>query len=166
MAAHDGVVGDDDMIAQRAIMRDMRHRHQHAVGAHHGDALAGRGAAMNGAVLADLGARADHAAGWLALVFQVLRRQANRAERIQHHAGADAGVPVHHDMGDEIGPIPDDRVRTNRAERADLHANAKLRAGGNRRARMDADAGGNLARSGIGNIDDCIHSVSSFVVSD
>ena len=98
MSAHDHVVGDDHVVAQRAVMRDMRHRHQQAVGADPRDALAGDGAAMDRAVLADLGARADLAARRLAGIFQILRRESDGAERIQHHVGTDPGMPVHNNM--------------------------------------------------------------------
>src|SRR5580692_55935 len=85
MPTHHRVVGDDDMVAQLAIMRDMRHRHDQAVGTNARGANAGRGAAMDGTVLADLRPRADLATRRLAVVFQVLRFQPNGAEGKQHH---------------------------------------------------------------------------------
>src|SRR6185437_15056554 len=126
MTAHDGVVRDDDMAAQRAVMRDVDHRHQQTVGAHRGDSLACHGAAMDRAVLPHLGPGADHAAGWLALVFQVLRRQPYGAERKQHHARFDTGMALHHHMRHEARSVLDHHIRANGAKGADMDTGPDL----------------------------------------
>ena len=83
MPAHHHVVGNNHPVADGAIMRHVHHRHQQAVRPHPGDAGAGDGAAVDGDVLAHHGAVAEFGAGRLAGVFQVLRRHADGAERIQ-----------------------------------------------------------------------------------
>jgi hypothetical protein len=137
MAAHDRIVGNDHMIAELAVMRDMHHRHQQTVRADTRGAKAGDGAAMDRAMLADLRARADLAARRLALVFEVLRRQTHRAEREQHRVRPDARVAVHHDMRDEFGAILDHRIGSDRAERADADVRADLRLVRHDRGRVD-----------------------------
>jgi len=81
MAAHHRIVGNDNMVAQPAIMRDVHDRHQHAVGADAGNAGAGRGAAVDRAMLTYQRAGADFAARRFAFVFEILWRQTNGTER-------------------------------------------------------------------------------------
>jgi len=74
VTAHDHIVGDDDVVTQHAIVRDVDYSHQQAVRADDRHAAARHRAAMDAAVFAHLGAGADFAACRLATVFQVLRR--------------------------------------------------------------------------------------------
>ena len=137
VAAHDNVVRDHHAIAHVAIVRDVYDGHQQAVRADAGDPAAGDGAAVDGAVLAHLGPRADHALRRLAPVLEVLRRQADGAERVQHRFGADAGAPCHDDVRNQLGAGLDHHVRANMAPRPDLgtgHLGARLDDSG----RMDA----------------------------
>ncbi len=149
MAAHHDIVGDDHVIAHGAVMRDMGHRHQQAVGAHPGDPLAGHRAAMDRAVLAHLGARADLAARRLAGIFQVLRREADGAERIQHHVRADPRVPVHDHMRHQLDAVIDRHVRADRAEGPDPDPHTQLGAACDHGGGMD-DSTGRPQRNRVG----------------
>ena len=78
---------------------------------------------MDGDELAEDVAVADHELGRLALVFEVLRRQTNRRERIElggvaderaavdHRGRADAAILPEHDVGANDGMRPDDGAR-------------------------------------------------------
>src|SRR5215469_11827167 len=89
VTTHHRIVGNDHMIADGAIMCDMRHRHQHAVAADTRNSLPGHRAAVDGTMLAHLRACTDLATRRLAGVFQVLRREAHGAEGIQYHVRTD-----------------------------------------------------------------------------
>ena len=122
-------------------MRDMHHRHQHAIVAHFGQASAGGGATMDGDVFAHQGASTDFGAGRLAFVFQVLRRQPDRAEWKQRRARPDHRVPIDHDVGDQFGAVLDHHIRPNSAKRADFHPYPELRPGGDDSKRVDLHGG-------------------------
>ncbi len=57
MAAEHGIVGHDDVIADLAVMGDMRSRHQEAMIADLGNAAIVLGAGIDGDVLADVAVR-------------------------------------------------------------------------------------------------------------
>ncbi len=78
------------MIADDAIVRDVRADHQEAIGADRGRAAPARRAAMDGDVLADDAIRADLDGGLLALVAEVLRLAADDREARDARARADA----------------------------------------------------------------------------
>ena len=115
MTAHHRVVGDDDVVAERAIVRDMRHRHQQAVRADRVTPLPPDGAAMDGAVLAHLGARTDLAARRLPRYFRSCGARPTVQNGYSTASGTDVCVAVDHDMRYQFGPILDHHVGTDRA---------------------------------------------------
>lgn len=141
MTAHQNVVGDRNVIAQRAIVRHVRHRHDHAIRSNRGHALAGRGAAMNGAMLSYLGSRADLATCRFALVFKILRRHADRAKGKQFCIRPDPRMSIDRDVGDEFDPILQHDVGANGAEWPDGYADAQLGGQADHGGGMDGDAG-------------------------
>jgi hypothetical protein len=122
MAAHQNIVGHHHVAADLAIMRHVDTRHQQAILAHDGVARSRHGAAMDRDVLAHLAARAQRAARRLTFVFEVLRRHADCAERIQHRVRTDHGMPVHDHMADQVGAILDRDIGAHLAPRPDGHA--------------------------------------------
>ncbi len=164
MATHHRVVRDDDVVAERAVVRDMCHRHQQAIGADPGDAVATDAGAMDGAVLAHLSAGADLATCRLVAVFEVLRRQADRAEGVEHDLGADARVAIDHDMRDELRAVLDDGVGTDGAVRADAHAGAEFGATLDDGGGVDGGACGvrhDQAGGGIHGTDSFVHATDA-----
>ena len=76
VAGQHHVVGADKIVADLAIMRDVRADHEKTFVADGGDAAVARGAGAHGHVLADIAIGADHELGRLALVAERLRRSA------------------------------------------------------------------------------------------
>jgi hypothetical protein len=126
MAAHDNVVGDDDVAAELAVMRNVRHRHQQTIRSDPCDATAGHCAAMDGAVLAHLRAWADLAACRLTPVFQILRWQPDAAKGVENRASTDPRVPVDDDMRDQPRAILDHHISADRAEWTDFDIGAEI----------------------------------------
>ena len=98
MAAERRVVDQDDVVADLAVMRDMRADHEQAIVADPGDHAAALGAGVHRHVLADRVVAADLERRRLALVFQILRLEPDRGERKDSRPLADRRAPVDHDM--------------------------------------------------------------------
>src|SRR3989442_15416865 len=101
-------------------MREMHVLHDPGAAAEAGPPGVERGAAVDGAVLADDVAIADLDRRVLAGVFLVLRRRADRGEMEDAVAPADPSTAVEHDVRADPGALPqfdpgtDDRVRPDR----------------------------------------------------
>jgi hypothetical protein len=91
-------------------------------------------------MLADLRARADFASSRLAPVFQVLRREANGAERKQNHARADRRVTIDDDVGDQLSAVLNRYVGTDDTKWSDSHVATKNRRGIDQRGWMNGHA--------------------------
>ena len=102
---------------------------------------------MDGHVLAHLAAGAQFGAGGFATVFQVLRRHADGAVRVQHGVGADAGVAVDHDMRNQPRAVLDLDIRADGAEWADLDIHAQASSGVDHGQLVNAHA--RLDRGGV-----------------
>ena len=119
-------VGQDYMVADGAIVRDVRVRHEKIVRADD-RVLGGFVRAVNRDVFAKNILVADAQPRRLALVFQILRRVANHAARVEPVAGANRRQPG------EINVRPDDAVRAqlntgvNHGERLDSNRRVQLR---------------------------------------
>ena len=135
--AHHHVICNNYSVADPAVVRDVRHRHDQAVGADVGDASPGNRAAVDGDVLAHLRAGSDLDARGLAAVFQVLRRHAHGAERVHDGAFADMRVAVDHHVADQRHSVIEHRIGADMAPGADAHAGADRGAGRHDRGRMD-----------------------------
>ena len=99
VASQGGVVGQYGLVAQLHIVRQMHIGHDPVVVAHAGHALVLRGAAVEGAELADGVAVADVQLGGLTGVLLVLRRCAQGCVRINLVVSADGGRPLDDAMG-------------------------------------------------------------------
>ena len=80
VAGERDAVGQDDVIADADVVRDVRVGHEQVVAADGGEQAAALRAAVDGDEFADAVAVADAGLGALALVFQVLRGDADGAE--------------------------------------------------------------------------------------
>src|SRR5665213_2880217 len=93
-----GCIGHDAVIAHYAVVTDVRAGHQQAVGAEARNAAATHSSATHGYVLANGVVVADDRFGRLTAILQILRRHANRRERIDGIARTNAGSAVHYDV--------------------------------------------------------------------
>src|SRR5690606_808337 len=124
MTAKRGVVDEHDAVADYAIMGDMRGDHHEAIGTDPRLAAAARRAPVDRRVLADDAIRADHHRGRLALVAGVLRRPADRGERVELASGADGRVAAHHDMGVDDDIVLENHVALDDGIGPDAHTGA------------------------------------------
>ena len=107
-------------------MRNMRHRHDHAICANARDSITTHTAAMNGSVFADLRTRADLTARWFILVFQILWRHADGGEGKHLHTRTKARMPIHHHMRNQFNAIFQHHIRADDAARTNLAARANF----------------------------------------
>ena len=124
-------------LAEPAIVGDVAVGEQHAAVADDRLAAAALGAGVDRHALADQAIGADPQPRRLALVFEVLRRVADRGEREDAGAGADVGVAGDDDMREQLDAVAERDLRPDMAERPDLDALAETRAGLDDGARMD-----------------------------
>ncbi len=130
VAAERRVRPEDGVVADAAIVRDVNVGHEHVAVADHRDAAAAARAAVDGDELAEDVPRPDHEPGGLALVLEILRREADRRERIDLGPIADLGPPVDHRRCADLAIRADAHVRPDARVRTDDGPLA------NRRARM------------------------------
>src|SRR5690606_7945929 len=121
MATERRAVGESDVPADDAIMRDVGIGKEVAVFSHDGLAAAGVGAGVHGHAFADRAVGADDQRGAPALVLGVLRRRAKGRHRKDLRAGTDGGRSEHGHMADEFDTVPYRRIRADMAEWADAH---------------------------------------------
>ena len=156
MSAHHHVVRHDDMVPDRAVMRDMDHRHQHAILADAGDPAAGNGTSVDRAVLPHQSAGTDFTPRRLTLVFEVLRRQTHGAEREQLRVLADARVTLDDDVRDQFRAGLENHVWTDGAERSDLNPGSEFRPMRDNGCWVNTDPSGAVWAS----VGHCIHDLS------
>src|SRR5437773_117320 len=99
-------IGEDRVVADLAVVRDMHVGHYPVVASDARDARVLRGAAAESAVLADGVAVADLECGRFAGVFLVLGRPAERAESENPVLSAYASPPLDHHVRPDRGPLP------------------------------------------------------------
>src|ERR1700730_8571832 len=121
------VVRHDDMVAEMAVMGDVGSRHEQAIVSHPRHHAAAGSAGVHGDMLADDVAAADHQGGILALVFQVLRLVADRGERENPRAGADAGAAGDDDVGEQLDLLAQLDLGADDAIRSDAGAGGEAR---------------------------------------
>src|SRR2546421_1744765 len=125
MPRHLHTIGDDHIVADDAVMRDVHVRHEKTARSYR--RLAGRGAAaVDRAVFPDDRAVADLDPRLLALVFQVLRIVADDRAIPDLHALADACVPLEDGVGRDAAALAHGNVRADHAVRPHGHVGAKL----------------------------------------
>src|SRR5205823_8512392 len=142
-------------VAHRAVVRDVRVRHEQVIAADERHALVVGRAAVHGAAFAKHIAVADRKEGRLTLVFLVLWRIADRCELEEAVVGADGGRPVDHHMRSDHRTRADAHPGTYDAERPDADVGRELGLGRDDRARID-----HLEASGASIISACATSCS------
>ncbi len=129
MTAKSGAIGKHDIVADVAIVSDVRVRHEQVVAAYASDAVVMGGSAIDRAVLAKHIAVTDFQPRRLALVLLVLGRIADRGELEDPVVGADRGGAVDDDMGPDHGARPDLDIGTDDGERSNLDVRSQPRLG-------------------------------------
>src|ERR1043165_1444394 len=119
-----GVVGENNVVADMAIVRHVGPNHQKAGVANGSDPSSTRGAGIDGNALADLAVRADDKPCRLAFVVHGLRRRAEGGERINRRARADGRVAGKVRVRDQLAVIAKRDVRTDYAIGADFDVRA------------------------------------------
>ena len=117
---------EDRLAADVAVVGDVHVRHEEIAIADRRAAAATGGASMNRHELAKDVAPADVERGRLALVLQVLRRQADRGKGIELRAVADRRMAIDHGRRADAAVSPEHDVGTNHRVRPDDGAAADL----------------------------------------
>jgi hypothetical protein len=115
VAGEGGGVGEDAAAADVGVVADVGGDHDETAGADRGHASPAFGSAGDGDVFADVVVVANLAAGGLAGVLQVLRRDADAGEGGDAVALAEGGVAVEDDVRDEGAAFAEDDVRADGA---------------------------------------------------
>ena len=137
MAAERGAIAEDGVTAQVTVVGDVHVRHEQVAVPDRGLATATRGATIDRDELAERVALADDEPRPLALVLQILRRQADRGHREDHRLVPDRGLTVDDDGGADHAAGADRDIGTNRAVRTDDRPLADPRRWVDARARVD-----------------------------
>src|SRR5271165_320177 len=140
VAAQGGAIRHHDLVAESAVVRDVRIRHQQIVIADAGHALVVGGATVHRDRFAKYISVPDFEARRLTVVFLVLGRIAQRGELKYPVAGADSRRTVDHHMRTDPSARTDDHIRPDDAERPDLDIRRNLRLRRYHRARVDHPA--------------------------
>ena len=119
MAREHHVVGEHDVAAHPAIMRDVGIGQEEAAIPDDRRSRAVHGARIHRHAFADDAILADHEGGRLALVAQVLRRVADRREGKDPGPGTHDGVAIDHGVAHELAAVAELDIRPNHAIRAD-----------------------------------------------
>ena len=149
MARELGGVGENAMVADDAVVRDVdvvHHQHVVADARHHPAAL---GAAMNGGELANPIIVADLQARRLAVILEILRRGADRGELEDLVARADRGVALYHRIGTDFGVGADPHFGTDDRARSDFDAGIEFGAPIDDGGWMDAPGYGSCSSTSI-----------------
>lgn len=142
--------GEDDVVADLAIMSDMAAIHEVAAVADARDATTANGAGIHRYRLADSTVLTDLEFGRFTTIAQGLRGSAQGSKRIDRAAGADGRVPHQVDVPDQFAIRADDDVTANHAVRPDRRAFADHSAVFNPRGWIDrSHRGAHLSRSDL-----------------
>src|SRR6185437_6085865 len=143
VAAQRGAIGQGDVVADLAVVSDVRADIEGAVVANRGDSAAEGGPAVHGHLLADQVAFADDQLAAVALlVAGVLRRRAEHCERPHLAALTDLGLALDHHVRAQGDAGRQLHVRAHGAIGADFRVGGDFRARRDQRRRVDAHAGG------------------------
>ncbi len=105
MAREHHIVGQDDALAEPAVMSDMRIGEEHASRADDRLRPSGLGPRIHRHAFADQTILADDQPHGLAAILQILRRMSDRGEREDPRARADRSLAGETDMRDEAHPV-------------------------------------------------------------
>ena len=129
VAGEQHAVGEDDVVAQPCVVADVRVGHEEVVRAE--DRVLGELVrAVHGDVLAEDVVVADDEAGWLVLIFQVLRHVADDAAGVEAVPRADGRVPREVRVRAHHAARPERHVRLNHSVGAHLHISGEPCGGG------------------------------------
>ena len=126
MAGQRGVVDQDAVVADHAVVADMYIGHQQVVTADGGFAAILHGATVDGHAFANHIVIADHQPGGLALVLEVRGILAHRGKLVDLVVLADHGRPLEHDMRTDHGTLADFHIGPDDRPRADLDIRSQL----------------------------------------
>lgn len=135
-AGEEGAIGDDDAVADPAVMAEMTVGHEQIVGAYPGGVIVGIGA-MDGHMFAEGIVIADIDAGEAAAEAEVLGSAADDAPGGEHVAGAGGGGAGEVGMGADLTVFAEGDLGINDRIRADVHAGVKSGLGIDHRRGMD-----------------------------
>src|SRR6185437_4533079 len=155
MAGQGGAVGEDGLVADLTIVRNVRIRHEQIVTANPGDTFVLRSAAIDGAALAKHIAITNLQTRGLALVLLVLRGIPDGGELEYVIVRANDGRPVDHRMRSDHRPGPDLDIRADDREGTNSDVGSELGLRRYDRFRID-----HLPVSGATIISACATSVS------
>src|ERR1700751_409833 len=116
MPAQHHIVGENDALADAAIMPDMGVGQEHRARAHDRFGAATCGARIHRHAFPDDAILADHKADGFAAVFQVLRRVPDRSEGVNDRASSDRGVASQAHVGDKPNAVAKAGLRPNVAK--------------------------------------------------
>jgi hypothetical protein len=110
-------IGEDHVVADMAVVPNMRVGQERAVVADCGGHAAAFGARIDRDALADHAIRADRQRGRLALVLEILGFMADRGERENPRARADPCMPSHGHVAEQLHAVTQDDMLAHRAKR-------------------------------------------------
>ena len=119
------VVGEDDVVADAAVVRDMGVGEQDATRADDRAPAAAGGAGVHRHAFADQAIFADRQTGALAAIFEVLRLVADRREGKTRPRAPISVTPATTHMRDQLDAVAEPRLRADMAERADVDARSE-----------------------------------------
>jgi hypothetical protein len=126
VACYSRAVHQHHVIANDAVVANVRVRHDQDVAANLSDAAAFCGSAIQRDVLADLVMVADLETCRLALIGNVLRRHTNRTKGKESVVGANFRRALDRDVRDQVTVLSEVDIRTNYAVRANLARRGNL----------------------------------------
>jgi hypothetical protein len=113
-------VGEDDVVSDHAIMRNVGVGHDESVAADASEASAFHGATIDGDEFADGVVVADFEARGFVFVTQILRRESDGGKREEAVARADLRGAFNGDVGDQLAVFAEFDARADGAVRADF----------------------------------------------
>ena len=128
MAGEHDVIGEDNVVADLAVMRHMRVGEEGAFVADDCLQAAGLGAGVHGDALADQAVVADGEDGTLTVIFEILRLVADGGEGEDAAARANRRAPGDDSVRDQFDALAQSNLRADMAKRPDAHAGGQLRA--------------------------------------
>ncbi len=145
MASQHDIVGQDDVIAENAVMGDMRIGQEQAVVADAGDPATADRAAVHRHAFAYGAILTNDQCGIFTRLVKALRDTADHGHRVDLGAGADFGQTGHDSVRNELDAVFQRHARANPAEGTDTDILADHRSVFDHGHRMDDGACGDLA---------------------
>src|SRR5262245_44901390 len=138
MTTEHRAIGECHVVADMAIVPDMRAHHEKAAGADLGDPAAILGSDVHRDAFANIAVGTDDEPRRTAAIFHRLRRRSEGCERRDRRARADRGMAGEIDMGEQAAAFADHHVRADDAIGADVHVGRDLGTAIDHGSRMNA----------------------------